>query len=99
MSDHYASGTWQVTPGCEDQFVQRWIEFLTWSRGSFPALVEAHLLRDLGAPGHFVSYAEWSSPADRETWKQSPEFAERFGACRALCDAMNGSDYDHVVAV
>jgi heme-degrading monooxygenase HmoA len=99
MTDHYASGTWQVTPGCEEQFVQRWTEFLTWSRGTFPAMVEAHLLRDKTTPGHFVSFAGWTNPADRAAWKASPEFAERFMACRALCDTMSGSDYDHIVVI
>jgi heme-degrading monooxygenase HmoA len=99
MADHYASGTWQVTPGCEEQFVQRWTEFLTWSQGTFPTMVEAHLLRDHQSPGHFVSFAEWTNAADRAAWKQSPQFAERFMACRALCDAMSGSDYDQVVVI
>lgn len=99
MTDYYASGTWQVTPGREEQFVQRWTEFLTWSRDTFPSLVEAHLLRDSSVPDHFVSFAAWSEPADRAAWKQSDGFAERFMACRALCDTMSGSDYEHLVAV
>jgi heme-degrading monooxygenase HmoA len=97
--DHYASGTWQVTPGCEEQFVQRWTEFLTWSRGTFPALIQAHLLRDKATPRHFVSFAEWTNPEDRTAWKESPGFEARFMACRALCEAMSGSDYDHVVVI
>ena len=50
-------------------------------------------------PGHYVSFAEWSDPAAREAWKQTPEFAERFGACAALCTTAKGSDFDLVVTV
>ena len=35
----------------------------------------------------------------REAWKQTPEFAERFRACAALCEKAKGSDYDRVVTI
>ena len=99
MTDHYGSGTWQVLAGKESEFIARWTEFLEWAKSTQGELISAVLLRDRETPGHFVSMAEWKSEEARAAWKQSPEFAQRFGACRALCSEMNGSDYDKVVAI
>lgn len=85
--------------GYEEQFIERRTEFVSWSKDNFPAMASASLLRDRGVPGHFVSFAEWADPESRESWKQSPEFMDRFSACTALCDGMTGADYDRVVTV
>ncbi|HEY3002760.1 MAG TPA: antibiotic biosynthesis monooxygenase [Kribbellaceae bacterium] len=99
MIDDYASGSWNVTPGSEEEFVKRWTEFISWSRSEFPAMTRASLLRDSQVPGHFISFAEWSEAGQRAAWKQSAGFQQRFSACRALCDTMSGSDYLRVVTV
>ena len=99
MAEHYASGNWQVTAGREKEFVERWTEFLQQTRKHHPAMLVATLLRDHSVPGHFVSFAEWADEASRDSWKNSPEFTTGFGACRALCDTMSGSDYAREVTV
>ena len=99
MIDDFASGTWHVTPGREQEFVERWTEFVSWSKTEYPAMTIARLLRDRGVPGHYVSLTEWSETAARDAWKQSPGFQQRFAACVALCDEMSGADYDRVVTV
>lgn len=99
MAEHYASGTWHVMEGRTEEFVQRWTEFLQWTRKDHPAMLSATLLRDRGVPGHFVSFAEWTDEQARAQWKQDPEFATHFGACRELCEHMTGSDYDRAVTV
>ena len=99
MTDHYASGTWHVKSGHEDEFVQKWTEFITWSRSTQPAMLEASLLHDRALPGHYVSMSEWSDPSARESWKQSQEFADRYGACAALCEKARGGDYDLVTTI
>lgn len=99
MAENYASGTWQVKAGREPEFVQRWTEFLQWTRKDHPAMLVATLLRDRTLPGHFVSFAEWTDELSRDAWKQSPEFAARIAACRALCEDMTGSDYDRAATV
>jgi hypothetical protein len=38
-------------------------------------------------------------PSARTWWKQTQEFAERFGAWAALCDKAKGSDYDRVMTI
>lgn len=99
MSEHYASGRWQVTEGKEEEFTARWNEFLGWTRQSYPELISAGLLQSTEDPSVFVSFAEWTDPAARAAWKASDGFAERFGACRALCTAMDGSDFNRVVTI
>jgi heme-degrading monooxygenase HmoA len=98
MARHFASGNWHVTEGMEDEFVERWKEFLGWTRESQPALVNASLLRDEKDPAHFISFAEWSDAAGRDAWRQSPEFGQHFGACRSLCRDMSAGDYEWQVS-
>lgn len=99
MTEHYGSGTWDVREGQEAEFVQRWTEFITWSRSTHPEMLVASLLSDRSVPGHYVSFAEWSDPSAREAWKKTPEFAARFSACAALCANAKGADYDLVVTI
>ncbi|TCO51192.1 quinol monooxygenase YgiN [Kribbella antiqua] len=99
MAEHYASGNWHVKPGQEQEFVERWTEFLQWTRKDHPAMLTATLLRDENTPGHYVSIAEWADAQSRTTWKQSPNFATHFTACQSLCDHMTGSDYTREVTV
>jgi len=89
----YASGTWIVTKGREEEFVRRWTEFLQWTRSTFDELGTAQLIRDEESPGHFVSFATWKSVETLRDWRSRPEFAERLSACRALCDEFRGSSY------
>jgi heme-degrading monooxygenase HmoA len=95
----YASGTWNVTKGREEEFVRRWTEFLQWTRSAFGELGTAQLIRDEETPGHFVSFATWKSIEALRDWRGRPEFAERFGACRTLCDEFGGSSYTQAVVV
>jgi heme-degrading monooxygenase HmoA len=95
----YASGSWNVTKGHEEEFVRRWTEFLQWTRSTFGELGTAQLIRDEETPGHFVSFATWKSIEALRDWRARPEFAERFGACRALCDEFRGSSYTQAVVV
>jgi len=99
MGDHYASGNWHVKEGKEGEFVERWTEFLQWTRKDHPALVSASLIRDQGDARHFVSFAQWEDAESRGAWKQTPQFMQRFSACRELCDDFYGSDYEVAVVV
>ncbi len=95
----YASGRWQVADGQADLFVERWRDFLTWTRDEHPELEFARLIRSETDPNRFVSFASWGSAEARNAWKQSPGFAERVSACRALCDDFQGDDFSTAVAI
>jgi heme-degrading monooxygenase HmoA len=99
MADHYASGNWHVTKGKEKEFVERWTEFLQWTRKDHPAMVRATLIQDADDKSHFVSTSEWENADARTAWKQSPEFMKKFGAARALCDEMSSIDADRRVTI
>lgn len=99
MADFYASGNWHVAKGKEKEFVERWTEFLQWTRKDHPGLQNAMLLQDAEDKSHFVSASEWDSADAREAWKKSPQFAEKFGAARALCDEMSSIDAERRVTI
>lgn len=99
MGDHYASGNWHVSDGKEEEFVERWTEFLRWTRETQEAFGTASLIRDEKDPRHFISFADWKDPGARDAWRQSPGFMERFSACRELCDEFYGGDYRRAVTV
>ena len=97
--EHYASGSWLVAAGNEDEFLARWRAFLEWTRDSMPGFRTARLIRDTDNPRHYISLAHWDSAEQRAAWKASPGFREKMGACRALCDDMSGSDYTEAVHI
>lgn len=99
MSDTDASGNWHVAPGAADDFVARWREFLGWTRQIHPGLKSATLIRAESDPQHFISFATWASTEERNAWKQSEGFMERFSECRRLCNDFGGGDYTHVVEI
>lgn len=99
MAEHFASGSWRVRKGKEQEFVERWAEFLQWTRKTQPALGSASLIRDEADPSHFVSFATWPDAESRAAWKGSPEFPEKFRPCRELCEDFYGSDYTREVEV
>ena len=99
MAEHYASGNWHVASGKEDEFIERWRAFLSWTRDSQPELEYANLIRDNNDPSHFISWAGWKSTDGRDAWRSDPAFAEHFSACRDLCDDMGASDYALAVEI
>lgn len=60
-SGHWASGSWQVTRGKADEFINRWREFLEWTHAAHPDLEWARLVRDVDDDHHFVSFASWAN--------------------------------------
>lgn len=99
MGEPFASGNWHVKEGKEQEFVERWREWLEWTRETHPALKYANLIQDESDPGHFISFAHWEDADSRNAWKQSDEFAQKFGAVRSLCEDFFGGDFERAVGV
>ncbi|MFC7446350.1 antibiotic biosynthesis monooxygenase family protein [Rhodococcus daqingensis] len=99
QSRYWASGNWRVADGKADEFVERWAEFLTWSKEANDGFLSARLIRDRQDPNHFVSFAAWRDPESMDAWKAQPGFAERFSSCRELCADMQGGNYELACAV
>lgn len=98
-AQHLTSGNWIVKPGSEDEFIARWTDFLEWTRDNQKGLVSASLVRASNNPGHFISFADWDSLESLTAWRSTPEFASMFGACRALCDGFDGTNYTLAVTI
>ena len=82
----YASGNWTVKTGSEEEFVARWIAFLSESTKTAEGFGTARLLRDSDDPRRFLSFSEWADAGARDARKSSPGFAKGLAACRELCD-------------
>lgn len=93
-----ASGRWQVRPGQAEEFVDRWRDFLGWTRDNYDELVSATLLRSETDGNRFVSFAIWVDAQPRKEWKNSEGFAQRFARCRELCDEFEGGDFIRAAA-
>jgi hypothetical protein len=45
-----------------------------------------------------VSFGAWDNPEALRQWRQSPEFSELLGECRALCEEFEPHDYTLVAS-
>jgi hypothetical protein len=54
MSDVYTTGTWEVSAGNDDAFVEAWMEFAAWASG-MPGAGVLSLARRPRRPHRFVS--------------------------------------------
>jgi heme-degrading monooxygenase HmoA len=88
-----------VKAGSEDEFVSRWREFLEWTRDSAAGFEEATLIRDATESRHFVSFARWADDGSQQAWRSLPEFPEKLGACRQLCDEFQGGSFNRAASV
>ena len=87
------SGDWVVSEGREDDFVAAWSELIRWSLEAIPGCRWATLIRQDDDPRHFISFGEWDGKEVVATWRQHPEFPEKLGAARSLCETFIGLDY------
>ena len=92
MGQPYTSGRWGVRAGMQDEFVSRWTEFTEWALVSAPGAEHFVLIRDAEDPLRFTSFGAWEDKASVDAWRSSPEFAERLGRCRELCDEFVPTD-------
>lgn len=95
----WSSGNWRVSEGKEDEFIERWTAFLTWTKKENEGFLSARLIRDTAEPRHFISFASWRDAEAISAWKGKPEFGEHLGACKVLCDEMQAASYATAVSV
>jgi heme-degrading monooxygenase HmoA len=93
MADQYVSGDWSVKAGTEDEFVSRWLDFTGWSKEQAAGARSFVLLRDMEEPQHFVSLGTWDDRDSINAWRSTPEFAEKLGRCRELCEDFRARDF------
>lgn len=98
MAETYTSGTWNVKPGDEDEFVEAWKQFVGWAAEQ-PGSGTFRLLHDRDHQGRFTSFGQWASVDAEQAWLNMPEFAERLGRVRYHCIEANASSFDVVATV
>jgi len=89
----YTSGRWLVKAGEEEEFTKRWTDFTRWSLESVDGAEWFELVRDSNDPRRFLSFGAWADSDSIEAWRNSPEFSERLGQCRELCEEFEARDF------
>ena len=92
----HTSGDWHVSEGKVDDFIAAWEELARWSVETFGGARSVRLMQQDSDPNHFISVGDWDSKDEIAKWRGSPEFQEKLGAARALCDEFAGLDYTSV---
>jgi heme-degrading monooxygenase HmoA len=95
----YTSGDWRVKQGNEPEFIERWTEFVTWAKENSSGANEFFLIQQADDPQHFLSFGKWDDQTAVDAWRQSPDFVERLGRCRELCDDFTAHDFEPVAHV
>jgi len=95
----YTSGTWVVRQGREEEFVARWTEFTEWALANAEGAQGFLLIRDSEDPRRFLSFGGWDDPDAVNAWRSTPEFADRLGRCRELCEDFRATDHTLSAAV
>jgi quinol monooxygenase YgiN len=92
----YSHTTWNVKAGQEEEFVRRWLEFADWS--ALEGLTaRATLLRDVDAPGRFVSFGPWETVAAVSRGRTQPGFQEHVARLGELLDGFDPHTLELVV--
>jgi heme-degrading monooxygenase HmoA len=89
----YSSGEWLVQPGSEEEFIQKWTNFLQWSLNNAPGAVSAVLVRSAEEPRRFLSLGAWENQEALERWRQMDQMQELLGQARELCEEFEAHFY------
>ena len=86
MPETYTHTTWRVQEGLEDEFVQRWSEWIEWSH--LQGLGQrARLLRDAESPATFISFGPWLSGDAVKNWRAAEGYHERVARLQEVLES------------
>ena len=88
MTETYSHTTWKVKPGMEDEFVERWSEWVEWSHLQGLG-ARATLLRDVESPGTFISYGPWASFDAVKSWRGLSGYHERVARLQEVVESFD----------
>ncbi|MGB8961021.1 MAG: antibiotic biosynthesis monooxygenase family protein [Pseudonocardiaceae bacterium] len=94
----YTLGVWTVKRGCEEEFIQAWLDLATRTQSDFPG-GSATLLRDRDNPRRFISLGPWQSLEQIEAWRASTTFKDGVGRIRGLLDSFEPHTMDEAVVI
>lgn len=93
VGTYCTSGNWYVAEGNEEAFVAAWSDLVQWTKENFDGAGHVQLLQEETDPRHFISVGEWDGADTVNRWRAAPEFAEKLGVARDLCDDFAAKDY------
>jgi heme-degrading monooxygenase HmoA len=95
MGTPFTHTTWQVKPGREEEFIQRWVEWVKWSHRQ-GLRSQARLLRDVENPSTFVSFAPWETVSAVRTWRGESGYHERVARLQELVERFDPHTLEEV---
>jgi heme-degrading monooxygenase HmoA len=95
VETHYTHTTGRVKPGHEREFVERWSDWVEWSRRE-GLREDAILLRDVESQDAFVSFGPWESVDTVRGWRALPGYQERVARLREVVDAFEPRTFEIV---
>ena len=98
MGTPFTHTTWQVKPGLEDEFVERWREWAEWSHRQ-GLRAHARLLRDVESPGTFVSFGPWETVAAVRMWRGESGYHERVARLQELVERFEPRTLEQVAEI
>jgi heme-degrading monooxygenase HmoA len=98
MGTPFTHTTWQVRPGLEDEFVERWREWAEWSHRQ-GLRAHARLLRDVESPGTFVSFGPWETVAAVRAWRGESGYHERVARLQELVESFEPRTLEQVAEI
>jgi heme-degrading monooxygenase HmoA len=85
-SEKWASGVWVVKAGSEDDFIERWKAWLSWTSENAAGFRSAKLIRNESDGRRFESFSDWDDAESIAQWMSSDGFKERMAPVRELCE-------------
>jgi heme-degrading monooxygenase HmoA len=98
VSVPYTLSVWQVKPGRESDFVERWRDWAEWTVAQ-GLDAPATLLRDLERPGRFVSFGPWETLDAIARWRTAEGYQERVRRLQEVVESFEPSTLEQVAAV
>src|SRR5215212_4731935 len=78
----YSSAEWLVQAGSEDEFIQRWTNFLEWTLNNAAGAQSFVLVRSTEEPRKFLSLGAWENEEAQSAWREMPRMQEYFSQCQ-----------------
>jgi heme-degrading monooxygenase HmoA len=89
----YSSAEWLVQPGSEDEFIERWTNFLEWTVNNAEGAQSFVLVRSTEEPRRFLSLGAWENEEAQSAWREMPRMQEYFSRCQELCEEFEAHGY------
>lgn len=97
MTKYYTSSRWTVKPGHEQAFAEAFAASGDVSPPLRGLVERPRLLRDLGHPGSYLSYAVWESREAIDEFRSRPDFTAVIARLKEHLDDMQISTLELVI--